>query len=578
MVLDYDTPPPRGFKPSDEAFEYYNLAVSLGYKEYLQKKFGRSIYFKNQDYRSASNMQAAKEFALADGKTYTDTQTRILMVQEEKNKKGDSVFSSFEPTTTLGDVITNIADTIIPSIPEAEATGIYAPDTDTGGFYYGPPEKEDEIITTTTTSTTLPPFAGTIVDVVSKTTPNEPSLSISQITKKAASINWNPTGDGGSPITSYHYVLRNQTTGEEKVQTLMSGVRNSYESNLDSNTNYTAFLIAVNAFGNSPENSIGFKTLTDTTTPTPEPTPTPTPTYDFIIESDGKVRVIRLTGNNAGEEIRLFPSSAQINIDRGYVRLLTEQERAGIITPELKFCVNTYNIRDSGSVYSTHYESITAQKVEELKQTQFVISCDATTLPSEKEVQDFYSFTPLAPEIDTSINSTMVSQSVGAFILKDGRVKGEILYIANQSFNPFYYSKTKNLTSLVQIKSKSGVPIAVKPNGLNFTQTERDERIQIDEAVGNFKELLIDFFVWDSPVSMLIFSDTKQIQVVEQLPPTNGDDEDKFKPCKANYHKDFSGKCVPDDPPGEIPRDKLIDTLKGFLFGTVALSLLARKY
>ena len=288
--------------------------------------------------------------------------------------------------------------------------------------------------------------------------------------------------------------------------------------------------------------------------------------------------MIRLTGNNAGEEIKLFPSSAQINIDRGYVRLLTAQERVGIVTPELKFCVNTYNIRDSGSVYSTHYESITAQKVEELKQTQFLISCDATTLPSEKEVQDFYGFTPLPPEIDTSINSTMVSQSVGAFILKDGRVKGEILYIANQSFNPFYYSKTKNLTSLVQIKSKSGVPIAVKPNGLNFTQTERDERIQIDEAVGNFKELLIDFFVWDSPVSMLIFSDTKQIQVVEQLPPTNGDDEDKFKPCKANYHKDFSGKCVPDDPPGEIPRDKLIDTLKGFLFGTVALSLLARKY
>ena len=77
---------------------------------------------------------------------------------------------------------------------------------------------------------------------------------------------------------------------------------------------------------------------------------------------------------------------------------------------------------------------------------------------------------------------------------------------------------------------------------------------------------------------MLIFSDTKQIQVVEELPPPNGDDEEKFKPCKANYHKDFSGKCVPDDPPGEIPRDKLIDTLKGFLFGTVALSLLARKY
>ena len=161
----------------------------------------------------------------------------------------------------------------------------------------------------------------------------------------------------------------------------------------------------------------------------------------------------------------------------------------------------------------------------------------------------------------------MISQSVGAFILKDGRLKGEILYIANQSFNPFYYDK--NLTSLVQIKSKTGIPIAVKPNNLNFTNTERDERIQIDEAVGNFKELIVDFFVLKSPTDMRAFAENKQIQVIEEPP---------YPECEVGFHKDFSGKCVEDDPKGEIPRDKLIDTLKGFLFGTVALSLLARKY
>ena len=98
--------------------------------------------------------------------------------ESERNQKGQSVFTS-QPTTTLGSVITNIADTIIPSIPEAQADPI---------------------------STTLPPFAGTIEYVTSKTAPNEPSLSISGITKNTASINWNPTGDGGSPIISYHYV------------------------------------------------------------------------------------------------------------------------------------------------------------------------------------------------------------------------------------------------------------------------------------------------------------------------------------------------------------------------------------
>ena len=77
---------------------------------------------------------------------------------------------------------------------------------------------------------------------------------------------------------------------------------------------------------------------------------------------------------------------------------------------------------------------------------------------------------------------------------------------------------------------------------------------------------------------MLPFSETKQIQVVEELPPPDPFDPQPPSTCEIGFHKDFSGKCVPDDPIGELPRDKLIDTLKGFLFGTVALSLLARKY
>ena len=305
--------------------------------------------------------------------------------------------------------------------------------------------------------------------------------------------------------------------------------------------------------------------------------------YNFIVESDGKVRMIRLTGTNQDYEIKVMPDNVESYISRGIARLLTEQERAGVIAPEPEpvqtFCVNVYDIRDSGSVYSTPYAAITAEKVQELQLTKLVVSCEADYLPTEKQVQDFYGFVPPAPEIDTSINSTMVSQSVGAFILKDGRIKGEILYIANQSFNSFYYNKS--ITSIIQIKSKSGVTIAIKSNNLNFTETQRDETIFIDESAGNFKELTIDFFVWDSPLSMVPFTETKQIQIVDE---TDIPDPDPFDPqppattCPNGFHKDFSGKCVPNDPVGEIPRDKLIDTLKGFLFGTVALSLLARKY
>ena len=439
MVLDYNTPPPRGFKPSAEAFQFWDLAISQGYPYTTGKP-----HFYNQDYRSANNMQHAKEYVLS---------------------------------------LDN-----------------------------------------------LPPYAGTIEYVMSKSFPNIPDISTSLLTEKSVSINFNPTGTGGSPITGYHYVLKNESTGQTiKEKNLMSGQRNSFESNLDSNTNYIAFLIAVNAFGNSPENSISFKTLgTAPTAPAPEPTPTPTaePTPTAV------------------------PTPA----------------------PIITYCVNVYTLDSGGNVLSNHYDSINITKFQQLtNEGKYVFLCEDGIIPSEQQVRNFYGYT--APVADSSINSMMVSQSVGAFILKDGRLKGEILYIANTAFNPFYYGK--NLTSLVQIKSKTGIPIAVKPNVLNFTNTERDERIQIDQAVGNFKELIVDFFVWKSTTDLRAFTANKQIQVVEELPPP---EEPDFKPCPIGYHKDFSGKCVPDDPLPEIPRDKLIDTLKGFLFGTVALSLLARKY
>ena len=73
---------------------------------------------------------------------------------------------------------------------------------------------------------------------------------------------------------------------------------------------------------------------------------------------------------------------------------------------------------------------------------------------------------------------------------------------------------------------------------------------------------------------MLPISETKQIQVVEELPPPDPFDPQPPNTCEIGFHKDFSGKCVPDDPIGELPRDKLIDTLKGFLFGKIQLLLI----
>ena len=236
-----------------------------------------------------------------------------------------------------------------------------------------------------------------------------------------------------------------------------------------------------------------------------------------------------------------------------------------VIPPQpIAYCVNVYSIDQVGTVSSVHIDPIYLADYQKLlSDGKLVYRCEDNIIPSEQQVREHYGYvTPIVDKIDT----TMVSQSIGSFVLLNGRVKGEILYIANTSFNSAFYNKP--IVSLVQIKSETGTIIKIKENNLNFTLTERDERIQIDQAVEPYKKIIIEFYVWRALTDSRAFSETKIIQVVE------GDPE----ACPIGYHKDFTGKCVPNDPAGAIPRDKLIDTLKGFLFGTVALSLLARKY
>ena len=440
--------------------------------------------------------------------------------------------------------------------------------------------------------------------------PTAVNITINQITENSASVNWSPMGDGASSITGYHYVLVNNSTGQTiKEIDVPAGQRNSFETNLDQGTSYKAFVIAKNKFGNSVESSkslrtLGINILEENKRIAEEQrvqrefdremeelkkieiqqkTQTVVKPVDLGFNLDGTTYPI-IQPEIIKDGFHKMPDGS-IMADSEMDKPFTLEFNPPVFAEEIEenYSVNVYNIRDNGDVFATTYLNISGAKLEELSKSFFVLSVDTDRLPTNKEVQDFYGFTSTVTEFgktsDNKIDSTMVSQSIGAFILKDGRVNGEILFIANQSFNPFYYGK--NLTSLVQIKSKSGVVIAIKTNNLNFTENERDERITIQETAGNFKELVIDFFVWDSPLSMQIFAQQKQIQIVDETdlaPADPFDPKPPVKTCPAGYHKDFSGKCVADDPAPDIPKDRLIETLKGFLFGTVALSLLARKY
>jgi len=123
------------------------------------------------------------------------------------------------------------------------------------------------------------------------------------------------------------------------------------------------------------------------------------------------------------------------------------------------------------------------------------------------------------PTPDPVPNATMVSQSLGVFDLAEDRLTGEILYIANSSFDPFFYGKT--VFSFLSIKDPSGADLVTKQNDLVFTELERDERLFFDESAFGNAELHLKAFVFslDSEFNSLAFSDVKEFIVNAADPP-----------------------------------------------------------
>jgi len=106
---------------------------------------------------------------------------------------------------------------------------------------------------------------------------------------------------------------------------------------------------------------------------------------------------------------------------------------------------------------------------------------------------------PLEPEIPVTPaqmpNISWVSISPGVFNLENNRVTGEMLFIAQSDFGSDFYNEPIN--SITQIKSLDGVNlISPKFNTLNFTETERDERIQINETAGGHTSVIVELFAW----------------------------------------------------------------------------------
>ena len=344
------------------------------------------------------------------------------------------------------------------------------------------------------------------------TIPESASIGVTGISKNYATLYWSPHSDGGSKIINYNLTIINQDMSKTIFQNTVTG-NNFRIENLDSDTNYKAYIIVINEVGNSPENSIGFKTTGIKVVTPPVITP-PVITPPVITPP--------------------------------------------VVVPpvEKEYDVTVLRINEFGGVYSEFFYGIKGNKLLELE-SQFLVVLSDKPRPTDDEVRDFYNF------VDTSIDVNMVSQSIGAFTLKDGKVTGKIIYIAESVFNSYYYNKT--IYSIVHIKDQSGSTIKLKTNNLNFTATERDETITINEGVGDLNAVKIEFYVSKNPDTTLPFALKKVDEIVAQ--------EIGLKPCPIGQHRNFNNKCVSDDPPSMGSKPSIISLLGGVtaLFGTLAL-------
>ena len=159
---------------------------------------------------------------------------------------------------------------------------------------------------------------------------------------------------------------------------------------------------------------------------------------------------------------------------------------------------------------------------------------------------------------DTSIEDTSVSISPSNFELIDGRLKGEIKYVANSNFNPLYFDPQFHVGALVKYTEENGVNHFVEQT-LHFTETERDENQTINEDAFGNRLLSVEFFVLSA--LNVPFAKNFGLSVSEGLPP-----------CPVGFHQE-NGICVKD----KVEAGKVIQIIKGAFFGSLALALLGSR-
>ena len=167
----------------------------------------------------------------------------------------------------------------------------------------------------------------------------------------------------------------------------------------------------------------------------------------------------------------------QINLSDDIIQILNDIENGIILVPD--WFKNNVDWVQTGHI--NEQEFLTAYN--------YLVDQQIAHAPTEQEV--------IAPSVNDSITTNMITQRLDNFSIVDGRAKGTITFTANDNFNPYYYGKT--IINLIQFKTSTGANIlpTIKTNNLRFTATERDETINYDEDMEGNTSATVESFVWE---------------------------------------------------------------------------------
>ena len=430
------------------------------------------------------------------------------------------------------------------------------------------------------------------------TTSNVPqSVQISVgVANDLAVVNWSSEDN----ILKYHLVVKNNDTGQTIQEFDISGYppqTNYTIQNLQSGTNYVVYIIAVNSIGNSLESSYNFKTLGTVVPPVVVPPVVIPPVVippPIIISADVQVILNKFNNNDytypdfllnqlrdsvqngsitSNEFLNTFNSLLQNGTIVDTTIIVPPVIVPPVVIPpvvvppiEETFCVNVYQLNEFGGVYTDKFENIKRESLLILEADKMVVLC-GNPIPTDQDVKDFYNYI----DVDKTVKQTMVSQRFLAFKIVDGYLQGNIQYVATGSFNPHYNNKI--IYSVVQVQDSNGNFIlignepkkTIKVNELRFTSSQIDEKININEYVGDIEAVTIQALVSTKPdlITGEFFTGIISLEVVKDDPDGK----------TWGYHLGFNGKCVPDGGTETGGATSIIGKALGVtaLLGTLAL-------